>query len=301
MLNMKLYVIVVTYNGQKWIDKCLSSVYNSTIHANLIVIDNCSTDDTVQIIRSKYPQAKLIISDKNLGFGKANNKGIRIAINEGAEYVYLLNQDAWVDIDVFENLINIHQANRIYGILSPLQLTGDGKSCDKNFYQAVIKKTISRDILNDALSLNLKDVYETSFVMAAHWLLYVPDLQRIGLFSPIFPHYGEDGNLIQRYQYRNLKIGYCHKLKAYHDREYRKDSPSKIQYQRYINYVRSMNDPTSHRYIYNIIRFFILTLSLRGVSVQSKLATIMKGLRITPKCIRYRSLYKTEKCYHLFE
>lgn len=62
-----LFVIIVTYNGEKWIDKCLSSVYKSTIPLTTIVIDNKSSDNTVQYIKTNFPMVILFEYQNNLG------------------------------------------------------------------------------------------------------------------------------------------------------------------------------------------------------------------------------------------
>ena len=63
----------------------------------IIVVDNNSTDDTVLILKDKYPDITLLALKKNLGFGRGNNIGIRNAYKYGAEHVLLLNQDAYVN------------------------------------------------------------------------------------------------------------------------------------------------------------------------------------------------------------
>ena len=89
---MLRYVIVVTYNGSKWIDKCFGSLVNSTIPLQIFAVDNGSSDGTPDIIRSKFPSVQVIENKENLGFGQANNIGIRQAYDAGADYVFLLNR-----------------------------------------------------------------------------------------------------------------------------------------------------------------------------------------------------------------
>ena len=218
-MKKNIYVIIVTYNGAQWIERCLDSVYKSTINAIPIIIDNGSTDNTLSFIKRHYPQCHIIESKENLGFGKANNLGIKYAIAHEAEYVYLLNQDAWVEPDVFEILIHTHKNNPTYGILSPIQLTGNGTTLDKSFKENSVSKERCRNFLNDWDNKTMKDLYQTIFVMAAHWLLYIPYLQKVGTFSPAFPHYGEDSNLCHRFRWHGYKIGICGNAIAYHDRQ----------------------------------------------------------------------------------
>ena len=89
----------------KWIDKCINSVLNSTLYAKIILIDNGSTDGTLEYISNNFPQAIILPNQKNLGFGKANNLGIEYALSHNCDYVYLLNQDAWIEENTLEILV----------------------------------------------------------------------------------------------------------------------------------------------------------------------------------------------------
>lgn len=197
----KLFVVIVTFNGEKWIKKCISSIYNSTISTNVIIVDNGSTDNTISIIKNEYKNVELIISSSNLGFGKANNIAIKSALDRGADYIYLLNQDAWVEKNTFSLLIESMEKHPEYGIVSPIHLTGDGKNVDNNFYKISLSKHYVPNILNDYITNNVKDIYDSYFVMAAHWMLSRQTIEKIGYFSSAFPHYGEDANYIHRIYY----------------------------------------------------------------------------------------------------
>lgn len=82
---MKVNTIIVTYNGAQWIEKCLDSLHECKVKTHILIVDNASTDNTLSIIREKYPEVELIESAKNLGFGKANNIGLRKALDERAD------------------------------------------------------------------------------------------------------------------------------------------------------------------------------------------------------------------------
>ena len=115
-------VIVVTYNAMKWAERCLSSLRNSSVSCDVMVIDNNSTDGTQNFIHTHFPEVELIENKKNLGFGQANNIGLQRVLDENYEYAYLLNQDAWVMPDTLEKLIDISKTHPEYGVLSPMQL-----------------------------------------------------------------------------------------------------------------------------------------------------------------------------------
>ena len=118
----RVLVIVVTYNAMKWVDRCFGSVMLSRLPADVIVIDNGSTDGTPEYIKEYFPDVMLVSTGENLGFGRANNIGFRHALKHGYEYVYLLNQDAWVFPDTFGILVKAMEDDRSLGILSPMQM-----------------------------------------------------------------------------------------------------------------------------------------------------------------------------------
>lgn len=238
MEKAKILVIVVVYNGMRWLEKSLSSVTASSIPADLFIVDNGSTDGSIEYIKSTFPQATLHISQTNLCFGRGNNLGLRHALDKGYDYVYLLNQDAWVEPDTFEKLIGISQNYPEFGILSPLQTNASGDSLDKNFAMC-----IPPDYSSDAICGVVKQVYEVKFVMAAHWLITINCLRQTGGFSPTFPHYGEDNNYIDRVLYNNLKVGIVTSAKGVHDREFRAVTNEHIQYTEYIKILVYLSNP----------------------------------------------------------
>ena len=114
-MGIKLFAIVVTYKGYRWYERCFTSLRQSTIPVQTIVVDNASNDGTVEYIKEYFPEIHLIDSGENLGFGRANNIAMRYALDQGCDYVFLLNQDAWVEPDTFERLVKIHQRHPGYG------------------------------------------------------------------------------------------------------------------------------------------------------------------------------------------
>lgn len=111
---MKVFVIIVAFNGKRWYDRCFGSLRLSTIPVQTIVVDNASNDGSVEYIKERFSEIHLIASQENLGFGRANNMAMRYALDHGCDYVFLLNQDAWVETDTFERLIDIHQRHPEY-------------------------------------------------------------------------------------------------------------------------------------------------------------------------------------------
>lgn len=86
----KTTVVIPNYNGIKYIDGCLRSLYKGSVHPEIILVDNGSTDGSLSLVKEKYPLVKVIEFAENIGFSKAVNAGIRMA---RTEYVLLLNND----------------------------------------------------------------------------------------------------------------------------------------------------------------------------------------------------------------
>ncbi|MDD5275574.1 MAG: glycosyltransferase family 2 protein [Methylovulum sp.] len=214
---MKTYVIVVTYNGVHWLEKCFGSLVNTNTPLKILAIDNASTDGTPEQIKKQFPQVELIETGANLGFGKANNIGLIKAMENSADYVFLLNQDAWVEPDTIEKLIEVNQNRPEFGILSPIHMNGQGTALDINF-AFCIRPSGCPNLISDIITKNLNAVYETRYVNAAAWLLSNKCLTKVGGFDPIFPHYGEDDDYLNRTLYHGLKIGIVPHTRIYHDR-----------------------------------------------------------------------------------
>jgi len=214
---MTIYAIIVTYNASKWIDKCFGSLVNSTMPVKILAIDNASSDGTPDIIRKKFPQVEVIETGQNLGFGKANNIGLKRVLEENADYAFLLNQDAWVEEDTIEKLVEVQHENPEFGILSPLPYDGNGINEDylfSKYYKQQInrKKEFSHK------------TYEINFINAAGWLIAKKVILKFGGFHPSFRMHGEDVNYINRIHFKEFqKIGISLGTKYFHDRQKREN------------------------------------------------------------------------------
>ena len=98
----KASVIIVTYNSKMYLKSCIGSIMKQDYPFEIIVVDNCSTDDTVEFIRANFSSVKTIESKNNLGYGAGNNLGIKHA--EG-EYIVILNPDTVVEDGWLKELI----------------------------------------------------------------------------------------------------------------------------------------------------------------------------------------------------
>lgn len=254
---MKILTIIVSYNFERWMKPCLESLTRSVHPTDVLVIDNGSTDRTVSLLRESYPWVRLIANGENLGFGRANNIGLRLALDEGYDAAFLLNQDAWVGPDALGILAERAERHPAFGILSPVHLNGAGNGLDKGFAQYVGCPR-REDLPAD------KDVVEAPFVNAAFWFIPARTLRTVGGFSPLFYHYGEDKDYINRLHRHGLKVGYAPQAFGCHDREFRPVSREA--------FFRS-------EYVYLLSEYANLNRSFSGAFAYSVLACVKKALQ----------------------
>lgn len=223
----KIFVIIVTYKGHRWYERCFTSLRDSEYPVQTLVIDNASNDGTVEYIRENFPEIHLIESKENLGFGRANNIGMRYALDHGCDYVFLLNQDAWLDSpDTLKTLVDIYNDHPEYGILSPMHLNVKKDGLMMEYF---CRRPDNKKLIEDLYLNQLTDIYDTKYIHAAAWMLSRKTLEVVGGFNPIFYHYEEDGDYLNRVIYHCLKIGVCPAARIVHD--HREKTPTKEQIQ----------------------------------------------------------------------
>jgi GT2 family glycosyltransferase len=120
MKRPKVHIIILNWNGKNDTLECLDSV-TKLVYPNLAitVVDNGSSDDSVVVIRQKYRSLHLIETQENLGFAEGNNVGARYALEFGAEYILLLNNDTTIEPNAISYLIEFAEAHEEVGIVGP--------------------------------------------------------------------------------------------------------------------------------------------------------------------------------------
>jgi GT2 family glycosyltransferase len=253
-LKNNIAVIIVTFNGEKWIQKCLNSILNADSKLQIFVVDNASNDGTIKLLED-FTTIQVIESKINLGFGKANNLAVKKAMEAGFDTFFLLNQDTWIFEHTVSNLVQKINENPNYGILSPLHYGANGIDLDSNFenyYNKQGKITSNSNIKN------------TDFVNAAAWLVSKKCFEKVGLFDPIFSHYGEDRNFCNRVLYHNFEIGIIDNAKICHDRIIKRSFGKDILQSKYLilNNLININNPLlssilkSFKQVFGLPKFF---------------------------------------------
>lgn len=267
----------------KWIESCLASVGTSTIPSDIFIVDNGSTDGTLEYLLNRNDDnIKIHISKENLGFGKANNIGLEYALEKGYDYAYLLNQDAWIFPDTFSKLIGAFETGdgqTKVGIASPMQKTADLKHNDTQFDKQCLK----------SLNSSQNEVVAVPFVMAAHWMISRDCLEKTGGFSPAFQHYGEDGNLIDRAKYNGFSTVVVRSAIAVHDRDSRpRPKPYRMRLKK-IEAVRKLSNPNKS-FSSSVITSPLWLLAMGAYHISFR--TMLEAFKLFPQM---RSIYQYRK------
>ncbi|MBR1516948.1 MAG: glycosyltransferase [Bacteroidales bacterium] len=123
---MKLSIVIVNYNVRHYLEQCLQSVYASAgqLELEVWVVDNHSIDDSLQMLRDRFPQVEVIANEDNVGFARANNQALRRCTGD---YVLLLNPDTIVQEDTFECCISFIERTAGCGGVSVKMINGEGE------------------------------------------------------------------------------------------------------------------------------------------------------------------------------
>lgn len=277
-MKPEILTVIVTYNAMKWLDRCLGSLSLSEVPTDVIVIDNGSVDGTCECISANYPDVRLVRSDENLGFGKANNIGFRYALEHQYRYVYLMNQDAWIHKDTFAVLTSAMKSDPSIGILSPMQMAASGDRPDPRFE----RKCPAKALEGISGTMVYGQVYDAKFVMAAHWMISRECIQKVGGFSPAFPHYGEDDNLIHRARLKGFRVCVHSGTKAVHDREMRpqsKDASLKLKCVASVVKISNPLDRLLFRLLFQPLELLAISLRYRSWTVFRYIFTLIGSYR----------------------
>lgn len=226
--------IVVCHNEGKIISNCLNSLLTQLPPENIIVIDNNSSDNSVPVIKKHFPGIILLENSTNVGFGRANNQGIKLALQRRGDYFFLLNPDAWLETGSLQEMIKKMEMHPEYGLISPVHLNGSGKALDLKFFNYLkwYSEVSPADIDDLNCINNYRELFPISFVNAAAWLLSRKAVENAGGFDPLFFSLGDDDDLARRILFKEFKIGIFSTAKICHDRQDREEETLQKQYRR---------------------------------------------------------------------
>jgi len=216
-----LSIIIVNYNVKEFLQNLLNSLIKATanISSEIIVVDNASDDGSVQVIKKRFPEIKLIANKKNVGFGSANNQALELS--EG-KFIVLINPDTLVKEDTFDKLLNFFNSTPKAGLAGCKVLNPDGTlqlACRRGFpkpwtsFTKVfgLSKLFPHSKLFARYNLTYLDenkTYEVDAISGAFMMMRREVFNEIGGFDTKFFMYGEDLDFCYRTQQAGYKVYY---------------------------------------------------------------------------------------------
>src|SRR5512138_3034202 len=198
-------VIILNFNGKRYLEKCLSSLESQTYRDfEVIVVDNASSDGSVDYLKAGFPLVRIVENKKNLGFAGGTNSGIRRA--EG-EYILTLNNDTQVDRRFLECLAEPMQSDKSVGVCASKMLLPDGRINSAGICLSRSGAAWDRGIFEQ--DHGQYDCQQEVFGACAGAALYRKEmLDEIGLFDEDFFLYMEDVDLAFRAKLAGWKCVY---------------------------------------------------------------------------------------------
>jgi N-acetylglucosaminyl-diphospho-decaprenol L-rhamnosyltransferase len=204
-------VVVVTWNALPWIEQCLASVQGRDV----IVVDNGSTDGTVDLVRAQFPDLR-VIEQENRGMGGGNNTGMRAA---DGRYFFLLNSDAWVVDDALDELVEFADAHPEAAVVGPRLRNVDGTlqrsvRGEPTLWRLATEYLFIRKLAPRSRRLNPLYVggFDHEEVTEADWLFGPALLVRreavdaVGLFDEDFFMFSEEVDWMTRFRRAGWKV-----------------------------------------------------------------------------------------------
>lgn len=179
-MTKNLTIIIVTFNSSEVIANCLSKL--NVKKYDVIVVDNASTDNTVEIVLKNFSDVKIIKSEKNIGYGRANNIALR---QIKTEFSLILNPDAFIFEEDIDKALEVMQQDEKVALLGPLLLTKYPKS------KQDIEKQMS--VVNGNLIKKNSQYLSVKYIIGAVLFLKMSVFKEIGFFDEeIFLYYEDD-------------------------------------------------------------------------------------------------------------
>jgi len=207
-LKQRISIIVLNWNGKKWLKDCLSSILTQDVDEGfeVLLVDNGSTDGSVAFVRDRFPLVKVVELGKNFGFAEGNNRGLEYAVGN---YLVFVNMDTKAESDWLKSLVDAADKHPEYQLLCSVQTPSQEKNRVRtlNAYGGVTCSPYeSAGKLTDSL-----------FASGACFLIKRKWLEKLGyLFDQFYFCFGEDKELSLRTILQGGRIGYVRDSQIYH-------------------------------------------------------------------------------------
>ncbi len=218
--SLLVYCVILNLDGRDVLVETLETVERMAYpNFRMVVVDNGSRDGSQDMVRSRFAAVTLIENGKNLGFGGGNNVALQYALEQGADWVFLLNNDITVAPDLLTELMAVTPSDGKIGILGPkiyyhsepekIWYTGG----NINYFTGII----SHRGLREEDRGQYDRVEATDYITGCAMLIKRGVLEEIGMFDPVYhPIYSEDADLCVRAKRAGYRIVYVPKARLWH-------------------------------------------------------------------------------------
>jgi len=221
-------IVIVTWNGKRYALECLKSLDAQGIggDAEIIVVDNASSDGTPEAIEAEFRAVKLIREKTNLGFAKANNIGMRLA---RGKYICLVNSDVVIPPGCIEKMADYLAENPEIGVVGPKMLSPDGGigysvmrlptvwntlCCALGFHSVFKNSTTLGGFMMSGFPYDATEDVEV--LTGWFWMIRRSALEQVGLLDEQFFMYGEDIDWCHRFHKAGWRVVFYPKAEALH-------------------------------------------------------------------------------------
>lgn len=233
-MNEKVSIVILNWNGKESTLECLESLQKlkkDLYTLAIIVVDNASSDDSVNAISKQFPKIKLIENKENLGFSGGNNVGIEYALQEGSDYVMVLNNDTTVKKNLLLELLDTYSQQENAGIVSPKIYFSPGREFHKERYK---KEDLGRVIWYAGGQMDWNNVIgshrgvdevdhgqfdsQTTIDYSSGCCMFIKRevLEKVGLFDNRYYLYYEDADLSERVKRSGYSILFAPQAIVWH-------------------------------------------------------------------------------------
>ena len=234
-----LGIVIVNWNTSDYLKKCLETVMASRdVSFRVVVVDNASSDDSVDMVRANFPEVELIASEINGGYPYANNVGLRAlgfhakgqVDADAPRYALLLNPDTEVPEDSLSEMVKMMDSRPDVGISGPKLVLPDGqldKACRRSFPTPIVSfyhfsglaKLFPHSPRFARYNMTFVDPdqeIEVDSVVGAYMQLRQEAIEQVGLLDETFFMYGEDLDWALRVKAEGWKVVYYPKVVVWH-------------------------------------------------------------------------------------
>lgn len=202
----KVSIIILNYNGKEDTLECLDSVSGLDYpNYEIIVVDNGSTDGSMEAVKSEFPRVSIIANKENLGFTGGNNIGIARALAAGAAYILLLNNDTAIDKPALRLLVEAMDKDAKMGLIGPAIFYWGSK---ERLWSSGTLIDWSRFVWARPASAGggLDKAYEVDAISGCAMMFRAGALRECGLFDERFFLYGEDTDICLRIKQKGFGV-----------------------------------------------------------------------------------------------